>query len=128
VYHGGMLHCRLFYFDPEHNRPGLPADVAAMVVPTSAGAVDATLVNLHSSQWRRVVIQGGAFGEHELTRVETASERFEVDGPRAEVRLAPGACGRLRIRMRRHVRRPGYFASILQGHGQGDGRKLQALE
>jgi len=108
VYHGGMLHCRLFYFDPDHGRPGLPADVAAMAVPTSAGEVDATLVNLHSSQWRRVVIQGGAFGEHELTRVETPSERLEVDGHRVEVRLAPGACGRIRIIMQRHERRPGY--------------------
>ena len=28
LYHGGLLHCRVRYFDPQRRRPGLPPDVA----------------------------------------------------------------------------------------------------
>ena len=31
IYHGGLLHTRLRYFDAEQRRPGLPADVGALV-------------------------------------------------------------------------------------------------
>ncbi|MCZ7638335.1 MAG: hypothetical protein M5U12_21200 [Verrucomicrobia bacterium] len=31
IYHGGLLHGRVWYFDPERRRSGLPPDVAALV-------------------------------------------------------------------------------------------------
>ena len=31
IYNGGLLHCRLRYFDADRKRPGLPPDAAALV-------------------------------------------------------------------------------------------------
>ena len=44
-------------------------------------------------QSRDVIIQGGAFGEHQFTEVRHGAERFGVDGQCFRVSLRPGTGG-----------------------------------
>jgi len=116
IYHGGLLHCRLFYFDPARKRPGLPPDVAALVDKVSPDGVSVQLVNLHPSESRDVILQAGAFGEHEFTTVSYKNEAIRVERNRFQVRLRPGALGRLDLGMKRYVHAPSY--AFLWGGGR----------
>jgi hypothetical protein len=113
IYHGGLLHVRLRAFDPEHGRPGLPSDVAALVHALDAESVTVTLVNTSPLRPRRVLLQAGAFGEHRFT---DATDRFaetptptEVNGRRLDVLLPPGRAVDLKLGMRRFANRPAYL-------------------
>jgi len=108
VYHGGLLHCRLFYFDPVRKRPGVPPDVAALVDKLTPDGVCVQLVNLDPTQPRDVIVQAGAFGEHAFREVRHGQEKLSVDGPLFQVRLRPGATGRLEITMKRYAQTPLY--------------------
>jgi hypothetical protein len=108
VYHGGLLHCRVFYFDPVRRRPGLPPDVAALVDRVTPESVSLQMVNLHPTQRRDVIVQGGAFGEHTITGVRHRGRTVATQGKCFQVQLAPGARGRLDIDMRRYDRQPSY--------------------
>ena len=77
VYNGGLLRATVRYFDADEKRPGLPADVAALVDEVAADRVGVELVNLSASQARRVVVQAGAFGEHQFADVAYAEESRE---------------------------------------------------
>lgn len=100
------LHARLRYFDPASRRPGLPSDVAALVESLSGDEVAVRLVNISQSDERSVVVQGGAYAEHQLEDVRWDGGQATVDGPHFTVRLAPGAGGRLVIRTRRYANPP----------------------
>lgn len=108
VYHGGLLHCRLFYFDPAGRRPGIPPDVAALVDNVTPDGVCVQLVNLGPSQPRDVILQAGAFGEHSFGAVRNGQDEVVVDRNRFRVHLRPGAMGRLEITMRRYANSPRY--------------------
>lgn len=108
VYHGGLLHCRLFYFDPQRRRPGVPPDVAALVDRVTADGVGVQLVNLHPTEAREVILQAGAFGEHRFTTIRQQHDSRDVNGKIVHVRLRPGARGRLEIGMARYAHRPSY--------------------
>ncbi len=113
IYHGGLLHVRLRYFDADRRRPGLPLDVAALVHGISDDGVEFTLVNSSALHTRRLVLQAGAFGEHAFTEVveltkEKASERLSVEGKHLKVVLKPGAQMQLRLGMRRYCHTPSY--------------------
>jgi hypothetical protein len=112
IYHGGLLHASLRYFDPERRRPGLPPEVAALVERLTPNGIRLRLVNLHPTEKRTVVLQAGMFAEHEFTRVRQVMHypyQFdEIDGRRFVVELVPGAVGRLEIDMRRFVNQPTY--------------------
>lgn len=103
---GGPFHARLRYFDPVSRRAGIPDDVAALVDSVSAKSVSVTLVNVHPSQGRQVVVQGGAYAEHEITSVMVDGEEFSVDGPSFEIHLEPGCGTRLTLRHQLYERRP----------------------
>lgn len=75
IYNGGLLHCRVRYFDAERRRPGLPPDVAALVETITAERTVLTLVNLNPLAPRQVIVQAGGFGEHRFDRV-TYNERM----------------------------------------------------
>ena len=64
IYNGGLLHCRLRYFDACQRRPGLPEDVGALVEKLEAQRTVVRLVNLNPNEGRELIIQAGAFGEH----------------------------------------------------------------
>ena len=112
IYHGGLLHCSVRYFDPAQRRPGVPPDVAALVERLTPNGIRLQLVNLHPSEPRDVILQAGAFGEHQFTRVSQVVHypyQFQtVNGRRFRVRLAPGAVGRLEIGMERFANQPTY--------------------
>jgi hypothetical protein len=113
VYHGGLLHSQVRYFDPERGRPGLPESVAALVEQVAPESVDLTLVNTDALQSRTVIVQAGGFGEHQFTvaglRDSPAAEPPQrVDAPHLAVRLGPCAQARLYLGMRRYVHPPSY--------------------
>jgi hypothetical protein len=113
IYHGGLLHCRLRYFDLDRRRPGVPPDVAALVSKVDTEGVEVALVNLHPMEARRVLVQAGAFGEHRFTGATLLAEagngsEIAIDGPALEVRIAPGSGGKLRLGMQRYANMPSY--------------------
>jgi hypothetical protein len=104
---GEVLHCRLRYFDPEARRPGLPADVAALVESLSADAATLSLVNLDPVAPRTVVIQAGGYGEHAFTTVSCEGQsKTSLDQTLLTIQLAPGAGARLVLGMKRYVNPP----------------------
>ena len=73
IYNGGLLRATVRYYDGDEQRPGLPADVAALVDHLDAGSVGVQLVNCSREHSRRLIVQAGAFGEHTFTEVRTDS-------------------------------------------------------
>jgi hypothetical protein len=109
LHHGNrtlVLHARLRYFDPDRRRPGLPADVAALVEKMTANETVVTLVNVSPVHTRRVVVQAGAYGEHQFTTASTDSASVAVNGRHLEVVLAPGAGARVVLGTKRYAHPP----------------------
>jgi hypothetical protein len=103
---GNSLTARVRYFDWQTRRPGLPPGVSALVEQLTDDAATITLVNVDPVHPRILVVQGGAYAEHQIVAAQTASAHVEGVGPRCLVRLAPGAGGTIRLTMRRHVLPP----------------------
>ena len=129
IYNGGLLLCRVRYFDPADKRPGLPRDVAALVEKVEADHTVVRLINLNPLDERDVVIQAGAFGEHCFTAVDytqrtseypgaqedydapplkTKSQHVAVDDKRLYVKLPPATEIVLDLQMQRFVNDPSY--------------------
>ena len=124
---GEMLHSYIRYFDLDRRQAGLPQGVAALVTGIAADSVTVELVNTNLFERRRLVVQGGAYGEHRITDVSYraavsewtpgsdppdagASERrtTRVDGTYFEVALEPGAGITLSIGLERFASSPSY--------------------
>ena len=116
VYTGGLLRATVRYFDPDRARPGVPEDVAALVDKLGSDVVGIQLVNLNRTETRNVIIQAGAFGEHQFTKVqfqetdgESSSERVvPIDAKFFAVELPPSRRIRLEIGMQRFANSPSY--------------------
>jgi len=110
IYHGGLLHAQISYYDEQAQRPGLPPQVAALVELVDARGVVLHLVNLDPMRSSEVLVRGGAYGEHLFTAVTdlASGERCEVAGPDLRVRLAPAASLRARIDLQRFACTPTY--------------------
>jgi hypothetical protein len=119
LYHGGLLHSPLRYFDPHARRPGLPDSVAALVTGVERGAITLEMVNLDPLAPRELLLQAGAFGEHQFTRcrltppgipapAEESSSWTEVNARHLQVRLEPAGAARLQIQLQRYAHRPSY--------------------
>jgi hypothetical protein len=112
VYHGGLLHVRLRYFDTLTRQPGLPPDVAALVHDLGPEHVTVTLANTSPLAERRLCIQAGAFGEHHFTTASDAgapgAAPTDVDDRYVRLTLPPGATVELRLGMRRFAHAPSY--------------------
>jgi hypothetical protein len=100
---GGLLNARLRYFDPLRKRAGLPEDVAALVSELSDTRTTLTLVNLHASQRRTVIVQGGGYGEHQFLSATFGGRTTPVNEPLMTVELEPGCGGTLILEMKRYV-------------------------
>jgi hypothetical protein len=96
---GNTLTAALRYFDADARRPGLPPDVAALVTKITPEEVAVTLVNTNQLEARTLLVQGGAYGEHQLAAAG-------ADGPHATIRLAPGAGGPLTLKWKRFANQP----------------------
>jgi hypothetical protein len=131
VYNGGLLMARVRYFDLERRRPGLPLDVAALVENLEAERTVLQLVNTSPFHPRDVVIQAGAFGEHQFTDVRSAtpaapaaataaagsleSQAVSVQDTHLHIRLQPGSHIRLDLGTARFVNRPSYALPWQEG-------------
>jgi hypothetical protein len=114
VYHGGLLHASVRYFDPRRRRPGLPPHVAALVEKVTSDGILLTLVNTDPLETRDVVVQAGAFGEHAFTQVEpkdatdATGQRVVINAKHLRVSLGPSAQARLELGILRLAHRPSY--------------------
>jgi len=108
IYHGGLLHVRLRYHDARRRRPGVPRQVAALVDRLTAESTGVQLVNLHPTEDRELILQAGAFGEHQFTSVNAGRGLQPVNAKWLHVILKPGAVARLDLGMKLHVNPPGY--------------------
>jgi hypothetical protein len=106
AHQGAPLHCRVRYFNPVARRAGMPQDVAALVEGLMADGMTLTLVNVNQIEPRTVIVQGGAYGEHQFQRVTRGEQPVDLDASSFAVRIAPGAGARLTVRMRRYDNPP----------------------
>ena len=103
---GELLNARLRYFDPARQRAGVPEDVGALISELGDTRTVVTLVNLSASESRTVVVQGGAYGEHQIVSAESDGKNTAVNSNQLTVRLAPGAGAKLALTMRRYAKAP----------------------
>jgi len=103
---GGMLNARLRYFDPVRKRAGVPADVAALVSALGDDRTVVTLANVNPTTARTVVVQAGAYAEHQIASVAVNGRTLPVGAPDVTVQLAPGSGARLTLVMKRYVNTP----------------------
>lgn len=104
--YGEPLHARVRYFDPEKRRAGIPEDVAALVEGMTDTTTTISLVNINPVERRKLVVQVGAYGEHQVTSVEFDGVTHSQGRPFFTVELDPGAGGRLVIQHERYVNQP----------------------
>jgi hypothetical protein len=67
------------------------------------------LVNLWQTPARTVIVPSGAYGEHTCDSVMLDGREVPVGATSFSVHLAPGAGGRLVLKVRRDVNAPGLF-------------------
>lgn len=115
VYHGGLQHASLRWFDALAERPGLPTGVAALVHGIDRDGVSVTLVNTDPATPRSVIAQAGAFGEHAFTVAELDGRELDFCGRWLRLDLPPGTVAELRLGMRRFASPPDYRTPFAVG-------------
>jgi hypothetical protein len=103
---GDVLRSQVRFFDPDRRRAGLAQDVAALVEKIEPDSVTLTLVNTSRAAARRLIVQMGAYGEHQASSVRLGDQTLPVDASQFEVRLDAGAGGTLVIAIKRLVNDP----------------------
>jgi hypothetical protein len=103
---GNILHSRVRYFDPARRRAGLPDGIAALVEKVRPDDTVLTLVNMDPVHERTVIVQAGAYGEHQCLSVAAGGKTVKVDDRKFRVVLAPGAGDSLTIAMKRYANQP----------------------
>lgn len=114
IYHGGLLHTKLRYFDAAGQRPGLPPDTGALVTAMDGDSVTVSLYNLHPGREAALVIQGGAFGEHRITHVREISDADNtatspVNDRWLRLVLPAGRSIDLELQLQRYAFQPSYI-------------------
>ena len=120
-FNGGLLIARVRYFDIDRARSGLPEDVAALVEKLEADRTVVQLFNLNTLKTRRLIVQAGAFGEHEFITVTFREESKDKNEQKTfsnktvtvnkkffAVELPPATSINLEIGMKRFVNQPTY--------------------
>lgn len=103
---GNILHCRLRYFDPAGRRAGIPQDVAALVTKMDNEKTRVILINVNQIESRDVIVQTGAYGEHQCTDIEFEGKTIPVNSRYFTVSLAPGAGTELTVYVNRYANQP----------------------
>ena len=122
VYNGGLLRATVRYYDADRARPGLPLDVAALVDELGADVVGVQLVNTNRNETRRLIVQAGAFGEHQFTGLKYREEGKDgertvaADGKYFAVELPPSTSIRVEAGLQRFGNTPSY---AFPWHGEG---------
>ena len=81
-------------------------DVAALVERITPDGIALTLANTSTVHTRRVIVQTGAYGEHQTVSVTLVGKGTQVDAPYFEVRIGPATAERLTVTMKRYVNDP----------------------
>ena len=108
IYHGGLLRATVRYFDADRMRPGMPPDVGALVDSLAADGAGIQLANLSRSETRNLIVQAGAFGEHQFTEVKVKDAVEKVDGKYFRVELPPMTSVRVEVGLKRFCNDPSY--------------------
>ena len=113
IYNGGLLMVSIRHYDADCRRPGLPADVSALVSQIDEQGIRLTLANLHPMQTRRVIVQAGAFAEHEFTEARYQDDSgaetvVPIGGEYVEFVLGPGTVLEVSLGLKRYCRVPSY--------------------
>jgi len=103
---GNILHCRVRYFDPILKRVGLPDDVAALVEKITSEGIELILVNTNPVQSRKIILQAGAYGEHQFRTVEWNNQRMAVNNKNVIIELAPGSGSKFILKMNLYANTP----------------------
>ncbi len=103
---GAVFNCRVRYFDPVHRRAGIPEDVGALVYSIKKDEISVLLVNLNQRESREVVLQSGAYAEHEFLEMSVGNKRTKVNNSFINVKLSPGSGARLKLKMKRYQNQP----------------------
>ena len=103
---GDVLRSQVRYFDPDNRRAGLAPDVAALVEKIERDSVTLTLVNTSPSTARRLIVQMGAYGEHQAISVRAGGRVLPVNAPHFEVHLSPCAGEQIVIATKRLANDP----------------------
>ncbi len=101
-----MLHSRVRYFDPDRRRSGIPPDVGALVEKLGDDSVVVTLVNTNPADPRNVIVQAGAYAEHQFLAASLRGQSVTIDRPWVQVRLEPGCGSRIEFKMKRYANEP----------------------
>ena len=96
---GNVLHAQVRYFDIEERRPGLPRGVGALVEQVRPDGITLLLVNTNPVTSRKLVVQTGAYAEHDAVTVAVGEQHVEVGDSQFKVRLGAGSGARLSIRI-----------------------------
>lgn len=108
LYNGGLAQMHVRYHDAALRRPGLPADVAALVSDIRPDHTVVELVNL-GQEPREVVVQAGTYAEHVVHTVRADDgPALPVEGPYVVVSLPGSAQVRLTLTMALRGGRPAY--------------------
>ena len=84
----------------------MPEDVAALVSELSDTQTTVTLINLNPSVARRVVVQGGAYAEHQIENVTRGGTTTSIQATHFTVQLDPGCGETLVLTMKRYANAP----------------------
>ena len=107
VYYGGLVMAQVRHFDSERERPGLPPGVAALVEDVDSEGIAMTLVN-GGARDQELMVQAGAYGEHEFATVEFDGERASPEANAISVSLPSGTRVDLRAELDRFENDPSY--------------------
>ena len=102
------VRCLTGVIDPAAERPGLPDGVSALVSRVSDGGITVTLSNTDLLEARDVIVQAGAFAEHEFVDATVDGVTESVDGRHFTVRLAAASELSVDLTMKRHANAPTY--------------------
>lgn len=101
-----MLHSRVRYFDPVRRRAGVPPHLGALVEKLGADSMTLALVNTNPVEPVTVIVQAGAYGEHQFESAAWDGRSVAVGQPFVPVRLEPGCGALIEFRMSRYANQP----------------------
>jgi len=107
LWHGQLLLGRFFYFDPQRKRPGISEDCAALIDSLCDDGATLTLINMSKDKTHTVLVQTGAYGEHQCLSVQPeGGKEVPVNGTLFAVELKPGSGQKFTVKMKRYANTP----------------------
>lgn len=103
---GEVLHARVRYFDPENRRAGIPTGVASLVKEITDTTTLVSLVNIDQVNHKDLIIQAGAYGEHQVESVEINGDLILVNNSYLEIVISPGCGADVRMNIKRYENQP----------------------